>query len=268
MTVNIKLQCSAQIQECLDWHCHHGITPTTMKKLNEEFNHFRGLFPLKVFLTGPPCSGKTHFASKLNELYGVPHYKIQDIVTMGKALKDEHGDLVKKRIEELKDQAEADYEKTRKKKDPDFDRANFNPRLPDDILYMLVRLQLNSVGCMNKGFILEGYPRTENDARNVFMDKVETVHDTETKVDWVVNDRIVPQYTLHFEGEDPQLLQKAKELPPSTIEGTHWNDAGMVRRLKDYRAKNTDASSIHGFMRSLIGPANVLSVNVTTPEVD
>jgi hypothetical protein len=50
-------------------------------------------------------------------------------------------------VEELKDVAEAEYEKSRKKKDPDFDRSTCNPRLPDDIICDLVRLQLNSAAC-------------------------------------------------------------------------------------------------------------------------
>ena len=75
---------------------------------------------------------------------------------------------MKKRIEELKDQAEADYEKTKKKKDPDFDKANFHPRLPDDILHELIHYQLNTAGCMNKGFIIDGYPRTVADATSIF----------------------------------------------------------------------------------------------------
>jgi adenylate kinase family enzyme len=72
----------------------------------------------------------------------------------------------------LKDTAEAEYDKNKKKKDPDFDRANYNPRLPDDTLYDLVKIQLNSAGCMNKGFILDGFPRSKDDAKNVFMDKI------------------------------------------------------------------------------------------------
>ena len=79
---------------------------------------------------------------------------------------------LKAKIEELKDHAEAEYEKTRKKKDPDFDRATCNPRLPEEILCDLVKIQLNSAGCMNKGFILDGYPRSKEDAKNVFMDKI------------------------------------------------------------------------------------------------
>lgn len=143
-----------------------------MKMLNEEFNFFRGLFPLKVLISGPPCSGKTYFASKLSEQYGIPHITIQDIIDMGNSLTNEYGQKLKARVEELIDQAEAEYEKTRKKKDPDFDRSSCNPRLPDDIISDLVRLQLNSAACQNKGFILDGYPRSKADATEVFMDKI------------------------------------------------------------------------------------------------
>lgn len=110
-----------------------------MKMLNDEFNYFRGLFPLKVFITGPPCSGKTFFAQQLSEQYGIPHLRIKDIIDYALSLENEFGQQLKTKIEELKDQAEADYEKTRKKKDPDFDRDSYNPRLTDDILADLVK---------------------------------------------------------------------------------------------------------------------------------
>ena len=166
MTIDVKLKCSKEFSsDCFEWCCFSGINAKTMPGLNEEFNHSRGLFPLKVFITGPPCSGKTHFASQLQTLYGIPHLKIEDIVNMGKSLTSGYGKVLKSKIEELKDQAEADYEKTRKKKDPDFDRSTCNPRLPDECMYELVKIQLNSAGCMNKGFILEGYPRTAEDVK-------------------------------------------------------------------------------------------------------
>ena len=61
-------------------------------------------------------------------------------------------------------------------------------------------------------------------------------------------------------------MQRAKELLPAVSEGTHWNDAGMNRRLKDYRTRNPEAGNIQDFMRELIGPANVLAVEVQKPE--
>lgn len=67
MQVNVKMQASPELKNGIQWKCKAGINDSTMKMLNDEFNHFRGLFPLKVFITGPPCSGKTYFASKLAE---------------------------------------------------------------------------------------------------------------------------------------------------------------------------------------------------------
>ena len=51
--------------------------------LNEEFNFYRGLFPLKIFITGPPLSGKSHFGKKLSEMYGVPHLSLHDFIQLG-----------------------------------------------------------------------------------------------------------------------------------------------------------------------------------------
>jgi len=77
MTIDVKLHSSPEFCDpSFEWKCSAGITEQTMPMLNQEFNYFRGLFPLKVFITGPPCSGKTHFGTKLNEMYGVPHFKL------------------------------------------------------------------------------------------------------------------------------------------------------------------------------------------------
>lgn len=122
---------------------------------------------------------------------------------MGMQLTNEYGQKLQAKIEELKDAAEAEYEKTRKKKDPDFDRSTCNPRLPEETLHDLVKIQLNSAGCMNKGFILDGYPRSKEDAKMVFMDKIplekkpeegaeEQEEDAEPQFEFKLNDRIVP----------------------------------------------------------------------------
>jgi adenylate kinase family enzyme len=54
---------------------------------------------LKVFITGPPGSGKTFMANKLAEQYGVPHITINDVVQMGMALENDYGQKLKEQIE-------------------------------------------------------------------------------------------------------------------------------------------------------------------------
>lgn len=140
LTVDVKLEASQALRDAIEWKCAGGINAQTMGMLNDEFNYFRGLFPLKVFITGPPCSGKTFFTNQLSEEYGIPHLTIKGIIDMGLELKTEYGESLRAKIVELTDQAEADYEKTRKKKDPEFDRASYQPRLGEDILHDLVKI--------------------------------------------------------------------------------------------------------------------------------
>ena len=43
------------------WHSKLGIVKN-ISILNKEFNEFRGLNPVKIFITGPPASGKTFYS--------------------------------------------------------------------------------------------------------------------------------------------------------------------------------------------------------------
>ena len=61
--------------------------------------------------------------------------------------------------------------KTKKKKDPEFDRSTAKWRLPEDIVSQLIKLKLQSPACTNKGFILEGYPRNFQNCLEVFGTK-------------------------------------------------------------------------------------------------
>lgn len=172
----------------------------------------------------------------------------------------------------MTDQAEADYEKTRKKKDPEFDRATYQPRLPDEILHDLVKIQLNSAACQNKGFILDGFPRSVEDSRAIFMNQIplakeneEEGAEEEQQFEEKLNEKIVPQYAIALEADDAALTQRAKDLPPEARDGTHLDDANMVRRLKEYRARNTEESCVKDFFTQTIGYQNVLAVDCTEP---
>jgi hypothetical protein len=57
------------------WHCRDGVA-ANIGSLNNEFNTYRGLDPMKIFITGPPASGKSHYAAKLAAYYNIPHIRI------------------------------------------------------------------------------------------------------------------------------------------------------------------------------------------------
>lgn len=63
-------------------------------------------------------------------------------------------------------------------------------------------LQINSAACKNKGFILDGYPRSGLDAKHIFMKKIESketnAEDSKaTEEDnWEVIEDLIPQYVI------------------------------------------------------------------------
>jgi 2-phosphoglycerate kinase len=81
LTIDLKFQTSKEFLELPSpWHCAEGICAATMKQLNDEFNLFRSLFPLKVYIGGPPASGKTFYSKRLADSYGIPHLMIGDMI--------------------------------------------------------------------------------------------------------------------------------------------------------------------------------------------
>lgn len=227
LTLNLKLKISPELL-CLDsdWHCSGGITNQSMKLLNDEFNLYRGLFPLKVFIGGPPGSGKTHYTKLLAESYGIPHLKIDDMVDHAKKQKDNLGTEIAQKIDELKQEEIEKYEKTRKKKDPDLDPDTIKVRLPSETIHKLVKARVGGPACMNKGFILDGYPRNIEDAKAIFLDPIpgyeatpedsqeevkghaaaaEETKDAGTFPGYTISEKILPQYTVIFEADNDFL---------------------------------------------------------------
>ena len=45
-----------------EWRCKEGIQ-ANIAKINEEFNQARDLKPIRIFITGPPASGKTYWGN-------------------------------------------------------------------------------------------------------------------------------------------------------------------------------------------------------------
>lgn len=78
----------------------------------------------------------------------------------------------------------------------------------------------------------------------------------------------MPQYAIALEADDASLVARAKELLPEKTDNTHHNDAGMARRLKEYRARNVDESgeTVKDFFNEVIGYQNVLVVEATAAE--
>ena len=113
-----------------------------MGKIIEEFNVYRGLDTVKIFITGPPAVGKSHFAQKLAHRYNLPHLTVRAIIE--EASEDEKlGPELTEQIEALKDKIVEELQADKKKKSQPIDRSELKPRLPEERIQSLIKWKLS-----------------------------------------------------------------------------------------------------------------------------
>jgi adenylate kinase len=117
-----------------------------------------------------------------------------------------------------------------------------------------VRLTEND--CRNRGYVLDGFPKTYKQAQEVFLYKPkkfdengEEIAEEEPELEegeekswdgYVVRPEIFPKSVILLDtSDDLQLNQRIKHsLPESYASGTHYNEVDMKRRLAAYRKAN------------------------------
>jgi adenylate kinase len=179
------------------WHCEKGIVGN-VPLLNKEFNEYRQLNPVKIFITGPPASGKSFYSQKLAKYYNIPHVDTRQItekaLTISLKEADDIGENefemeIKTKCDELREamaekMAEARGEPPEGEEWPEIDRATLPIRVPDDILYRLLKEALARNDCRNRGYVLDGFPRTHKDAKYIFL-KRKIIYNEEGEIEEV-----------------------------------------------------------------------------------
>jgi cytidylate kinase len=122
------------------------------------------LNPVKIFVSGPPASGKSHFAAKLGHYYNIPHIQVGEILKRAfnmaavEETEDEFALEIKGKIDEIKDQMYEKYTEAKEaekeareargenvddeeeeEEDPDKVKEGFKVRLPNVFLYQILR---------------------------------------------------------------------------------------------------------------------------------
>jgi len=181
------------------WHCEKGIIEDALK-LNIEFNMARNLNPVKLFITGPPASGKTYYAEKIQKYYNIPRVHIKELTDdafqQANAEEEEGTELsdltqeIKAKVEELRDAEVARIEEEREaagielpEEEAEIDRLKLPIRIPDDIVYKLLQNRLNENDCRNRGYILDGFPRSYKDAQYIFLKRIPQYDEDGNQVD-------------------------------------------------------------------------------------
>ena len=113
----------------------------------------------------------------------------------------------------------------------EIDREKLFVRLADDLLFKVLRVRLTENDCRNRGYILDGFPRTYKQAQETFLykpkkfdengeeipeDEPELEEGQEKSYDgFVVREEIFPKSVILLDtGSDELLMQRIREGMP------------------------------------------------------
>lgn len=120
-----------------------------MRQVAEEFIQHNNLQPLKILVTGPPCAGKSTFADHLGHQYSLPVIRASDLLAAAHNLQATDAAVVEQVLK----------------------GGKTGPgRVPPDLMAKLGRSVVSGVPAKNRGFILDGFPKTLREARELFTD--------------------------------------------------------------------------------------------------
>lgn len=163
--------------------------------------------PLKIVLTGPPLSGKKTQALFLAKKYDMPVIFTYDIIKEQAAQKTPLGKRIAECVEKKK-------------------------HIADEDITPLVLKKLKSEDCVKRGWILEGFPITENQAtslrnNDIYPDLVVTLQVLQDTMHARMENRRVDPVTneVHYldsmdksDGEAKEVLQRLIKMPEDTEE--------------------------------------------------
>ncbi|NXN90904.1 KAD7 kinase, partial [Rhinopomastus cyanomelas] len=256
LLVNLRME-SMFLNETFNikWVAQAGLVEN-IKQVVNEYKQSRGLLPLKVCIHGPPGVGKSTIAEELCKRYKLHHIKINDVISekianlekivASKELDSDNVEEGEGGEEEEDINVEAAEELLATIKESKEQNAG---HLDDKYVVTLVKEKLKSMPCRNQGYVLDGFPETYEQAKDLFNLESE---DEETKSKIPKYDPlIVPEFVISLAASDEFLINRIINLPEIIVTGTHYTQDRFLQSLTLFRELNTDDTTVLNYFDEL-----------------
>lgn len=165
--------------------------------------------------------------NRISKKYKLPIISIRQILENAKNEKSEFGESIRKELEEIKQQQIAEMSMQAKKKKQKFnpETAQIIPRFTSEMLVKVYNKKLNERVCLNKGFILDGFPKIAPEAQKLFLEDNK-------------HNKFMPNRVILIESPEEIIRNKAAQMPEEEKIGTHYDEEGINRRISEYNQRN------------------------------
>ncbi|XP_064571081.1 adenylate kinase 7 isoform X2 [Zonotrichia leucophrys gambelii] len=275
--VNLRME-SLYLKENfnINWFAETGLIDN-IAQVVLEYKQARGLLPLKVYIHGPPGSGKSTIAKELCKHYKL-HYvstndaiseKIADLEQIvakepvrvesevegegegeregegeGERVVEEEEEEEGENIEEAKDFLDAIKENMQQNKG----------KLGDEYILKIMKDKLMSMPCRNQGYVLDGFPETYEEAMELFRVEEDEGEEEEEQAAGKMpkfNQIIIPEFIFSLMASDEFLINRIIQLSESEVAGTQYTEEQFLEALKHFRKINADDVTVLNYFDEL-----------------
>uniref|UniRef100_A0A452IJV0 Uncharacterized protein n=1 Tax=Gopherus agassizii TaxID=38772 RepID=A0A452IJV0_9SAUR len=220
----------------------------------------KDLTPVKICVLGPPAVGKSTIAEELCKHYRLHHIKINDVIS--EAIENLEKIIAPKETVETEEMGEEGEDEEEEEGDSieeaqellDGVKENMEQnggRLDDQYVIKFMKEKLKSMPCKNQGYILDGFPKTYDQAKDLFnLEDEAEEEETRSKVPRY-DKLITPEYVISLNASDEFLKNRVMNLPESVVAGTHYTQDRFLRTLSLFRELNTEDETVLNYFDEL-----------------
>ncbi|XP_068960067.1 adenylate kinase 7-like, partial [Petaurus breviceps papuanus] len=223
----------------------------------KEYKQNRGLLPVKICILGPPAVGKTSIAEEVCKHYKLHHIKIKDVITEAIARLEL---LVAPKEETEEEQEETDNDEEEEENLEEIQELldgakesmeQNGGRLEDQYVIRFMKDKLKSMPCKNQGYILDGYPKTYDQAKDLFNQEEEE-EEEESRGKIPLFDKLtIPEFVFALDASDEFLKERVMNLPEAIVVGTHYVQDRFLRSLSNFRDINSEDETVYNYFDEL-----------------
>ncbi|XP_053192700.1 adenylate kinase 7-like [Scomber japonicus] len=235
------------------WTSETGMVDN-MESIVEEYKNTRQLLPIRICLVGPPAVGKTTIAEMLCIHYQIHHIKIQEVIDGKITQLNEivNGADTEYVSEDVLASAQRQLENINRSMEVNEVSLCFGPlgRLPDHLVFDILQEKLSSKTCRNHGFVLDGFPKTYEEAKLIFSDEDMENQDSTSKAP-LYNKKITPEHVFALNASDDFLTKRVQGLPENVAEEMCYTEDKFISRLQRYKQLSEAEETLLDFFDEL-----------------
>ncbi|GAA6075528.1 adenylate kinase 7-like, partial [Tachysurus ichikawai] len=226
----------------INWVSKKGIVKN-IRQTVEDYKSTRGLLPVRVCFFGPPAVGKSTVAEKICKHYKLHHVAVKKTIAETLANLESRA-----RVAETEIGVDDETRRTRELLETLTKNMEKNEgRLDEPYVIHILKNKLKSTACRNQGFVLDGFPKTYEQAKELFCAEVEQAKD-ELKSR---NKEIIPEFVFFLDATDEFLEERVLNLPENVVQGTSHSVEKYFQCLETFRRNNPEGETVLKYFEEL-----------------